>query len=408
MPLPRPLLALFLALAALVAAVPLASAQSGGLFSPAIVVNDGAITRYEIAQRRLLLQVVGAPGDLDREAPERLIEDRLRLQAAAALGVRVTEDQIAAGMEEFAARANLTTEEFMAALAERGVAPETFRFFVEAGVAWREVIRLRFAARVAITETEIDRALALTSRAGAARVLLSEILLPATEEFIDRTAPLAEELSRTLRGEAAFADAARRFSAAGTREAGGRLDWIPLERIPSGVAVQILSLSPGQVTRPIRIGDVLAIFLLRGIEEGRAAPPEAVAVDYAQFFIPGGRSPTALAEAARLRARVDTCDDLYGEARGLPEERLVRETLPQSQVPQDIALELARLDENEISTELVRGEALVFLMLCGRTLAVEDGPSRDEIRNRLVNQRLNAFSDGYLAELRADAHIVFR
>jgi peptidyl-prolyl cis-trans isomerase SurA len=239
-------------------------------------------------------------------------------------------------------------------------------------------------------------------------VLLSEILLPATEEFIDRTAPLAEELSRTLRGEAAFADAARRFSAAGTREAGGRLDWIPLERIPSGVAVQILSLSPGQVTRPIRIGDVLAIFLLRGIEEGRAAPPEAVAVDYAQFFIPGGRSPTALAEAARLRARVDTCDDLYGEARGLPEERLVRETLPQSQVPQDIALELARLDENEISTELVRGEALVFLMLCGRTLAVEDGPSRDEIRNRLVNQRLNAFSDGYLAELRADAHIVFR
>ncbi len=403
-------LALILLCAALTAAAaaPPAAAQSGGLFAPQIIVNDGSITGYEIAQRRRFLEAVGAPGNLDREAVERLIEDRLRLQAAAALGIRVTPEQIAEGMAEFAGRANLTADQFLAALAERGVAPETVRFFVEAGVAWREVIRLRFAARVAITETEIDRALSLTARSGAVRVLLSEILLPGSEEFIDRTAPLAERLSRTLQGEAAFAAAARDYSAAPSRERGGRLDWIPLDRIPSVVAAQILALSPGQVTRPIQIGDIIALFLLRGIEEGRSAAPESLAVEYAQFLIPGGRSPAALAEAERIRARVDRCDDLYGIARGLPDERLLRETRVQAQVPADIAMELARLDENEVSTALTRGDALVFLMLCGRTPAVEDGPSRDQIRARLVDQRLNAFSDGYMAELRADAHIVFR
>lgn len=436
---PLPFLPLLLALAAAVATAlgPGSAAAQSALFTPKVIVNDGAITHYEVAQRRRFIEVIGVAGDLDAQAIELLIEDRLRLQAAAQLGVTVAEDQITAGMAEFASRANLSTEEFVAGLAERGVAAETFRFFVEAGVAWREVVRLRFTSRAAVTEAEVDRALALTSRRGAARVLLSELLLPATEEYIAESRPLAERLARSLRGEAAFAAAAREYSVASSREQGGRLEWIELSRIPSEVATQILALTPGAVTRPIQVGNVIALFLLRGIEEGAPLPPESLAVDYAIFLIPGAGTPAAAAEAERVRARVDRCDDLYGIARGLPEERLVRETRTQPEVPADVALELARLDDNEISVGLVRGGALAVLMLCGRTAALPEAPDapaaaagedaaageaaaraaaeaapalpeREEVRQRLVNQRLNAFADGFLAELRADAHIIIR
>jgi peptidyl-prolyl cis-trans isomerase SurA len=46
-------------------------------------------------------------------------------------------------------------------------------------------------------------------------------------------------------------------------------------------------------------------------------------------------------------------------------------------------------------------------MLCGRTAQQEESPSRDQVRQRLTNQRLNSFADGFLQELRADAFIRF-
>ena len=50
------------------------------LFSPVIVVNDRAVTGFELDQRQRLLQLFGTPGDLSREARTQLVEDRLKQQ----------------------------------------------------------------------------------------------------------------------------------------------------------------------------------------------------------------------------------------------------------------------------------------------------------------------------------------
>jgi len=130
-----------------------------------------------------------------------------------------------------------------------------------------------------------------------------------------------------------------------------------------------------------------------------------VSVDYAEFMIAGGRGPEALAQAAALPSGVSTCGDLYPLARGLPEDRLQRQTRTMDQVPSDIALELARLDEGESSVALERGGNLVFLMLCSRTRAADPPPSRTDVRTRLINDKLEGLSEAYLAQLLADAHI---
>ena len=48
--------------------------------------------------------------------------------------------------------------------------------------------------------------------------------------------------------------------------------------------------------------------------------------------------------------------------------RRLRGSLPPADIPQDIAIELSKLDPGEVSTALTRsgGETLVFLMLCAR------------------------------------------
>ena len=47
---------------------------------------------------------------------------------------------------------------------------------------------------------------------------------------------------------------------------------------------------------------------------------------------------------------------------------------------------------------------LMFLMLCGRSTELPEG-AREQVRAALFNQRLESYSDGFLAELRADALI---
>ena len=61
-------------IAALLMSLP-AAAQ--GQFNPAVIVNDRAVTFYEIDQRAKLLTLFRAPGAGPEEARKQLIEDRL-------------------------------------------------------------------------------------------------------------------------------------------------------------------------------------------------------------------------------------------------------------------------------------------------------------------------------------------
>ena len=384
----------------------LAVAQTN-LFKPVITVNDRVITNYELGQRELFLTLLRAPGNPADEAPRALIDERLFLEAGKVLGVLPSTEQVDEGMAEFAGRANLSAAEFITALEGAGVSEESFRDFIRAGVTWRTVVQQRFGPRAQVTDAEIDRALALAGQNGGARVLLSEIVLPGTTpEEIEASTALAARLKDQIGSEGAFAAAARRYSIAETAPRGGRLNWIPLASLPPQVVPLLLALGLGRASDPIPVGGGISIFLVRDLEELEPGEAQTVALEYATLALAGGRSPSTLAEAERIRESVDTCDDLYGVAQRLPEGALERTVAAVSEVPNDIALELAKLDQNEVSTNLTRaqGEALLFVMLCGRTNELSEG-NRDTIRASLINQRLAAYATGYLEELRADAVI---
>ena len=94
------------------------------------------------------------------------------------------------------------------------------------------------------------------------------------------------------------------------------------------------------------------------------------------------------------------------EVRHQPESLFNRATVAVNKVPRNIGNELALLDSNEVSVNLTQddGKTLVFLMLCSRTNALTAG-NREEVRNALFVQRIEAFAAGYLQELRGDAII---
>lgn len=370
------------------------------LFTPRLYVNDRVITNYEVEQRALFLRVLRAPGNPEEEALKALTEDRLRQTEAERLGLKLTDEEVMTGMTEFAGRANLTVDQFVAELGKAGIAAETFRDFVAAGLLWRQAVRGRFLGQVPISENDIDRALEASARPRALQVLASELVIPAPEGEEDAAMAQAQELSDSLSGEAAFAAAARRFSAAPTAGSGGRLDWLPLANLPSAIGGKILALDAGEVSDPIAVPGAVVLFLLRDIAMDTTAEPISVSVEWAEFLVPDDAT-----EIARIRAASDECNDLYGLAKGLPEDRLTVTKAGLETVPGDVAMELAKLDPGETSVALTRGGFRRMLMLCGREQVLEPAPTRDQIREQVINQKLEGMAEGYLEELRSAAII---
>lgn len=383
-------------------------AAAQGLFAPHVHVNDSAITGFEIEQRVALFEVLNTPGDLHELALQRLIDERLQMQAARRAGLRLDEEDIAVGMEEFASRAEMSAEEFIAALQGEGVDPATFRDFVAAGLTWRTYVQGRFGPRIIVTDSEIDRALQLYSQRGPARVLLSEIFLPTDPQFAAQVAEIERQIVQ-IRSIEEFSQAARMYSAAPTAQQGGRIEWLELANLPEPLAEALITASPGTVVGPVRVPGAVGYFQLRALEASTDISPASVQLSYMRYLIPGGRSEEAQAEAARIAARVDRCNDLYGIAHGEAEERLIvteNQNLPQ--VPTHLALELAKLDAGESSTALTEGDALVFLMLCSRHVERAEPPSRNAVAEQLYNHKLMAHAEVHLDELRAEAHIRHR
>lgn len=384
-----------------------ASAQN--LFAPAAHVNDSVVTNFELEQRIALFDTLGG-GTGPEAALDALINERLQREVAARFNIVPSDEAISAGIAEFAARGDLAPEQFLTLLSQNGVSAESFRDFVAAGLAWRTYARAKFASRVSVSEADIDRALRQSGPSGGLLVSMSEIFLPARDD--DERAK-SEELAKQIAAApnfAAFAAAAKQYSVAPSRDNGGRMESVPIGNLPAPLRTAASSLKPGEVSDPLFTGNAIGIFQLRGLSEIDTPTPAAKSIEYAAYYIAGGRSEKALEKAAKLRAQVDTCNDLYGAAKKQPPEVLEINTLPVAEIPTDVAKELAQLDPGEMSTALTRsnGETLVVLMLCDRVYEQSADADRDAIRTQIQSSRIGSLAASHLAELRADATIVIK
>ncbi|TMV79842.1 hypothetical protein FGG78_25655 [Thioclava sp. BHET1] len=390
------------------AAAPLTglAAESDQPFAPAAIVNGSAVTNYEVDQRAKMLTVLSGPGDHTKQALKALIDERVELAQAKQFGVTVSDDDIKQGEAEFASRAKLSTEQFLDVLAKAGVAPETFRDFVRAGQAWRQVVRGLISPTVTVSDADVISAQSATMARGAPEVLLSELVLPATPEYIAQTEPLAKQLSQTLHGDAAFSAAARKYSASQSAPNGGQLKWMPASNLPSGIAQEVLALSPGQVSAPITVPNAFVLFEMRGLRDAQSIPRDNIEDDYMIYTV-GDASAESRARAAHLQATLTDCAQLYKLNKGKPASLLQHETQKLPQVPADVALELAKLNPGASSISLQRPGQTALLMLCSRNVVTDPPTKTSDVRDAVFNKRVEDKAEAYLAKLRAGAVITY-
>lgn len=398
------------AMTLLAAGLPTSRALAQSPFAAALYVNDSAITNYEITQKMKFLEFIGVTSADPRQlAIERLIEDRLQLQEGTRLGGRVTPDQLDSGLQEFAARAELTAEEMFERMDQAGIDRETFVSFIRSGIMWRELIRALYSPQVNITESMIDQALSVEGVQPVTEVLMSEIFLPTDPQYAEAVQRIVPQIQR-IRSETEFANAARQVSAAPTATAGGRIDrWVNVAAMPAPVARAMENAGIGAVVGPIEVPGALAFFQLRARRNSRSVPDSAIELAYHRTGLSGGRSGENTALVEQFQAQIDSCVDypatLLRAVPQLTDADVAEITRPQADVDANTRAELERLNPGQISANLVENNQLVVLMLCRRSVSNESVPSRETVRMALLNRALEGHSMLYLQRLRADAEI---
>lgn len=372
-----------------------------GIFDTIISVDGAAITNYELEQRILFFSFLNEPGDTLISSRQSLIDDRLKMAAASKDGFALTPTELENAMLDFAKNSNQSLSGLLNLLTEGGVDAETFRDYVEVGVVWREVVRKRFGSQSQPTESEIDRALAAERAEGDISVLLTEIVLPAGPGQLEESRKIARKLAK-ITSIGSFSEKAKKLSVSSSRDNGGKIPWRNLKDLPNGLRQIIASLRPGQVAKPLEVQNAIVLFQLRDVEELGLKAPEIISMKFAK--ITGINSVLDLATKT-----VNSCDDLYGLVK--LDKDVVLEMLTQhpDEIEQATALRLNRLDRHEMSIFSDSPDSIGnMIMLCERNYTTSADISRSEVAKNIRAARLTNLAEGYLAELRTNATVIFK
>jgi peptidyl-prolyl cis-trans isomerase SurA len=384
----------------------------------AAVVNDQVISLWDLDMRvRLSLLLSGLPrtpevyGRLRRQVLRSLINEELRVQEAKRLGVNVEEQQLRAAMAQISKRNRMSQDEFFALLQKENIVRSTVEDQIRADLMWQGVIRRRFLSTVQISDEEIDRMVAnIKASEGRPELRLSEIFL-VVDNASQRGEVLrtAERLVQQLREGASFPGLARQFSQAVTASAGGDLGWIREGQLPEELAEAAQGLRPGEMAGPIETFGGYYILFLRNQRQITAGEVR-VSLKQILFAVPSGASRADLEQAAqraaRVRERIQDCAtvDALAKEIGSPGSGDLG-TVKLDDLPDGLRQLVGNLPIGQPSQPVQVSGGISLITVCQR----EGGEvARQQIRDRLLNQRLSRLSRRYLRDLRRAANLDIR
>lgn len=248
------------------------------------VVNDEIITQKELAARvdfalRQLRQQGTPPPPrevIERQLLERLIGDRVQMQHARDIGLRVDDAELGKALERIATDNKLSLAQLRATLERDGVPFDKFREDIRSEITLARLREREVAQKIVITESEIDNFIqsqqAQPGRGDEFNVSHILVSVPenASPEQLQARRVRAEEALAQIKGGADFRQVAAAFSDAPEALQGGLLGWRESERLPTLFLEALRPLQAGQLTDLLRSPNGFHILRLNERRGGQA------------------------------------------------------------------------------------------------------------------------------------------
>jgi peptidyl-prolyl cis-trans isomerase SurA len=252
----------------------------------AAVVNDEVITLNELAHRVEMvngqLQRQGTPlpqrDELERQMLERMVMEKVQLQHARDIGVRIDDAQLDQAIQRIAANNNLSMVQFRQVLERDGLPFAKFREEIRNEMSIARVREREVDDKIVISEGEIDNFLQSEEGKGdtteafeVAHILLRSPESASPEQIAELKAKAEQVFERAARHES-FSQLAATYSDAPDGLEGGSLGMRTLDHLPSIFADAVLKLHVGEVAPLLRSPNGFHIIKLVGKRGEKSTP----------------------------------------------------------------------------------------------------------------------------------------
>lgn len=382
-----------------------------------VTVNDDLITSYDVRQRMLFLiftsQIRPTAENypaIQQQALRALIDQQLQAQELERFNIEITDAMIDSEITAMAQEAGATPDQMFAAMAQLGIEPATFREKVRVDMGWGMLVNGRYRDRTRVGSDQINAVLErLEQSASRPQWLLGEIYIDAaTVGGMDVAMNGARQLVQQILQGAPFNAVAQQFSSAPSAASGGDAGWVVEGESPAQVQAALDQMNPGQLSNPIAVDGGVYIILVR--DERTGAVSTMANLRQAGVRLAPGATEAQVAEATaalnRLRDSGVTCENIVARANQTP--GVIGSELGEANVA-DLAAPFQEIARNapvgSISTPQRSEQGMHLIAMCGRRVASDSIPTREEIEQNLSREQLNMLNRRYIRDLRNAATI---
>jgi peptidyl-prolyl cis-trans isomerase SurA len=245
------------------------------------IVNDEAITarelreRADLATKQLAQQgtPLPPPAVIERQLLERMITDRVQLQFAREIGLKVEDAELDRAIARIAEENRISPATLRETLERDGVPFAKFREDIRSEIIMARLREREVENKIVITESEIDALLSGTrEEARTEEFNVSHILVvvpesATPEQLQSRRARAEQALAQLTQGED-FRQLAATYSDAPDALQGGLMGWRAGERLPTLFYEALMPLKPGEVSAVLRSANGFHILRLNERRSG--------------------------------------------------------------------------------------------------------------------------------------------
>ena len=391
------------------------------------ITNNDVSIRMERFRQQMAAQGVTPPppAQFNKEVLERLIMEKIQVQTALEMGLKVDDYAVNQAQKAVAQQNKISEEEMVRRLAADGITVERFRSELRNQMLMQRLRERDVEARVKVSDLDVEQYLRdqrnAPGAAGNAEINLGHILVSVPEganpqvekERLER----AQKLMAEIRGGKDFSVVARESSDAGDAAQGGVMGLRSAERYPELFVNATQKAAVGSLVGPVR--SPAGFHVLKVVDRSLTGVPSVAMQSHARhILLRMGAQTTEQQAAERLedfRRRVSSGQTTFEAlAKEYSQDGSAKDggdlgwASPGRYVP-EFEEALNGLQPGEMSQPILSRFGMHLIQLIDRReVKLSQREQRDMVRDVVREKKLDEAYANWLQESRARAYVEYR